>query len=131
MKPFSLKEYLVNPNRKIVTGNGKNVRIICTNAKVSAFHPIITLVEEPNGNECIVPYTNEGHYYSCEPSRVNDLFFAPEKKVGWINIYQGKDGPIVGNIIFASKEEAEESKRHCCGFTQNLYLTTAKIEWEE
>ena len=93
---------------------------------------MVVLVESYDGkNDNPVAYTKEGRYIiDCAESK-NDLFFAPEKKVGWINIYHGKDGPIVGNVIFASKEEAEESKRHCCGFTQGLYLTTAKIEWEE
>ena len=31
MKPFSLEEYLKNPNRKILTRDGRNVKIICTN----------------------------------------------------------------------------------------------------
>ena len=60
-------------------------------------------------------------------SRLN-LFFAPEKKEGWINIFRRKDNPFTGNIIFASKEEAEESGRHCCGF---IYITSGKVEWEE
>ena len=51
--------------------------------------------------------------------------------MGWVNIFRGKDGPITGDIIFSSKEEAEESSMHCCGFTKGLYLTTVKIEWEE
>lgn len=121
MKQFNLEEYLKNPSRKVVTGSGKNVRIICTDAKCSAFHPIITLVEEPNGNESIVTYTNEGHYYSSEPSKVNDLFFAPEKKEGWINIYKnGWSGEI-----YHSKEDAFN------GRIKHNYTTTIKIEWEE
>lgn len=30
MKPFSLKEYLKNPNKKVVTRDREEVRIICT-----------------------------------------------------------------------------------------------------
>ena len=131
MKQFNLEEYLKNPSRKVVTGDGRNVRIICTDAKISAFHSIIALVGESNGNETILTYTNEGRYYSRIPSKTNDLFFAPEKHEGWISIYQGKDGPITGNVVFTSKEEAEESKKHCCGFTKDLYITSVKIEWEE
>ena len=33
MKPFNLKEYLVNPLRKIVTRDGRPVRILCTDVK--------------------------------------------------------------------------------------------------
>ena len=44
MKPFNLEEYLANPNRKIVTRDGRNVRIICTDRKDSDF-PIVALVK--------------------------------------------------------------------------------------
>lgn len=127
MKQFNLEEYLKNPSRKVVTGSGKNVRIICTDAKCGAFHPIITLVEEPNGNESIVTYTNEGHYYSSEPSKVNDLFFAPEKKEGWINIYHGNyRGRVPSHIIYSCEEEANNAI-----VSGDNYITTIKIEWEE
>ena len=131
MKPFNLEEYLANPNRKIVTRDGRNVRIICTDRKDSDF-PIVALVknEYTEGERCMC-YTKGGKFYTGSDLSDACLFFAPEKHEGWISIYRGKDGLIVGNIVFDSKEEAEESKRHCCGFTQGLYLTTAKIEWEE
>ena len=128
MKPFNLEEYLANPNKKMVTRNGRNARIICTDRKNEDF-PIVALIKYEN-QEYTLHYTKEGRF-DFDIEHAADLFFVPEKKEGWINIYHGKDGPIVGNVIFTSKEEAEESKRHCCGFTQGLYLTTAKIEWEE
>lgn len=31
MKPFTLEEYLANPNKKVVTRDGRNAKIICTN----------------------------------------------------------------------------------------------------
>ncbi len=40
MKPFNLEEYLKNPNREIVTRDGRNVKIICTNFD-SEKYPII------------------------------------------------------------------------------------------
>ena len=36
MKQFSLKEYLANPSRKVVTRDGKNVRILCTDRKLDS-----------------------------------------------------------------------------------------------
>lgn len=127
MKQFSLEEYLKNPSRKVITGAGKNVRIICTDAKISAFYSIIALVEELNGNESIVTYTNEGRYYSCTPSKTNDLFFAPEKHEGWINLYKNEDGiSWISPNYFPSKKEAEEE-----GKTRTCSVTTIKIEWEE
>ena len=37
MKQFNLMEYLANPSRKIVTRDGRNVRIICTDKKGTNF----------------------------------------------------------------------------------------------
>lgn len=131
MKPFSLEEYLKNPDRKVVTRDGRKVtRFLCTDAKTN--FPIIALIEVTPGStdETLCTYNEDGRYFIDETSP-NDLFFAPEKHEGWINIFHGKDNPFTGNIIFASKEEAEESGRHCCGFTKDLYITSAKIEWEE
>lgn len=129
MKPFNLEEYLKNPSRKVVTRDGRNVRIICTDKRGTNF-PIVALVECEDKEETCY-YTKKGYWNSCEVVSKIDLFFAPEKHEGWINIFRGKDNPFTGNIIFASKEEAEESGRHCCGFTKDLYITSGKVEWEE
>ena len=131
MKPFNLEEYLANPSRKVVTRDGRKVtRFLCTDAKTG--FPIIALVEATPGstNECLRTFKKDGRYFGEEFSD-SDLFFTPEKHEGWINIFCGKDNPFTGNIIFASKEEAEESGRHCCGFTKDLYMTSVKIEWED
>ena len=128
MKPFNLKEYIKNPNKKVITRNGRPVKIVYTDKK--GMYPVVALIEYNNTYENVFAFTTDGRYSFVETDE-KDLFFAPEKKVGWVSIYRGKDGLIVGNVVFASKEEAEESKRHCCGFTQDLYLKTAKIEWEE
>ena len=130
MKPFSLEEYLKNPNREVVTRDGRKVtRFLCTDAKGP--YPIVALVESYNGTtDNSLQYTKKGQYF-IDGNSISDLFFASEKHEGWINIFRGKDSPFTGNIIFASKEEAEESGKHCCGFTKDLYMTSVKIEWEE
>ena len=125
MKRFNLEEYLANPNKKVVTRSGKNVTIHCTNYQWS--FPIIAEIE---GLDASMAFNIDG-VYGLIPGSNYDLFFAPEKHEGWVNIFHGKDGPLTGNVIFASKEEAEESSRHCCGFTKDLYMTSAKVEWEE
>lgn len=129
MKPFNLEEYLKNPSRKVVTRDGRNVRIICTDKRGTDF-PIVALVECEDKEETCY-YNKKGYWNSCGAVSKIDLFFAPEKHEGWINIFRGKDNPFTGNIIFASKEEAEESGRHCCGFTKDLYITSGKVEWGE
>ena len=130
MKQFNLQEYLAHPERKVVTRDGRKVRIVCTDRAGLNAKPIVALITLPNGDEVIKTFWNNG-FETTAIEGENDLFFAPEKHEGWINIYFGKDGPISGNIIFNSKEEAEESGRHCCGFTKDLYITSIKIEWED
>ena len=125
MKQFSLEEYLKNPSRKVVTRDGRNVRILCTDREDLDF-PIITLIKKKFGGEVIYAHTKDGLYCNtC--STIHDLFFAPEKHEGWINIYRNEDEDYYkGMVIFSSKEDAIEKGRR---FSD--YITTTKIEWEE
>ena len=124
MKQFNLKEYLANPNRKVVTGDGRNVRIICTDSKIRHY-PIIALVEEPSRFENLFSYTEGGQMISYEPSEKYDLFFVPEKHEGWINVYKWGDDYRYTGDVFSSKERALMSVKGCDG------VATIKIEWEE
>ena len=128
MKPFNLEEYLANPNRKVVTRDGRNVRIICTNRKDSDF-PIVALVknEYAEGERCLC-YTKGGKFYTGSDLSDASLFFAPEKHEGWVNIFVDSVGnPSITDLrIFTSKEDAEKE-----GKNKKWYVTTAKIEWEE
>ena len=124
MKQFNLDEYLANPSRKVVTGDGRNVRIICTDSKIRNY-PIIALVEEPSRFENLFSYTEGGQMVSYEPLKKYDLFFAPEKHEGWVNVYKDDKSYNVGNL-FSSKEDALAVTK---GY--NVYVATIKIEWEE
>ena len=122
MKEFNLKEYLENPERKIVTRDGRPVRIICTDRKGAT--PIIALVNDGLSEELGHAFYSDGKIFSDEDNEL-DLFFAPEKHEGWINIYADiNDNSHPGNHIFESKEEAEEEGEKGSG-----YVTTIKIEW--
>ena len=122
MQPFSLKEYLINPNKKLRTKDGRKAKIIYTNAKGK--YPIIALVESEN-NLCESPrsYTADG---ICFPiNEQSDLFFAGEKHEGWINIYSDESCSHYSGDIFDSKDEALAVAE---GYN---YVATIKIEWEE
>ena len=126
MKEFNLNEYLANP-KKVVTRDGDNVRIICTDARGD--YPIIALVEKPNkASDILYTYTKGGYFYVTENPSPFDLFFAPEKHEGWVNIFKGTDGnSYIGHYsrIFESKEDAEKA-----GIGWDGYITV-KVEWEE
>ena len=122
MEQFSLDKYLANPSRKVVTRDGKNVRIVCTDANMD--YPIVALVESMDGTgERVVSFSKEGLYLRNDVC-IDDLFFAPEKHEGWINIFSYEKSFARGPI-YNSKEEAEE-----IGKLSEYYSTTIKIEWE-
>lgn len=123
MKEFNLTEYLKNPSQKVVTRDGRAVRIICTDAKGD--EPIIALVyNNIRDEENVYTYNREGIFYKDNDSYL-DLFFAPTKREGWINIYKSNSRrERIAGDVFPSEKEAKERK--VLG-----YITTIKIEWEE
>ena len=120
MKQFELYEYLKNPSRRVVTMDGREVRIICTD-RLGEF-PIIGLVMTDKV-EKVMSYTNSGCTLREAPSEC-DLVFAPERKEGWVNVYQQDNRLSCGNVY----NTESEAKLHSRNFNR---LATAKIEWEE
>ena len=125
MEQFSLEKYVANPSRKVVTRDGRKVRIICTDRR-NLNYPIIALIETRPGEEMAYSHTKDGkHCTDC--SGIFDLFFAPEKHKGWINVYRNSDsGHTYAGAVYDSKEDAEKRK-----VIDENYVTTIKIEWEE
>lgn len=127
MKPFNLEEYLKNPNREVVTRDGRKVtRFLCTDAKTD--FPIIALVEATPGstNECLRTFKRNGSNFG-EESSPCDLFFAPEKHEGWININMWPDGERDTNgIIYHNKLDIPDMPP-----VGGKRVATIKIEWEE
>lgn len=124
MKEFSLEEYLKNPERKVVTRDGRKVtRFLCTDAKIT--FPLIALTEATPGStmECLRTYTKDGNFFVDQISP-NDLFFAPEKHERWINLYKDNDNIYASMDTFKTKEDAEALSCSAC-------IATVKIEWEE
>lgn len=126
MEQFSLEKYLANPSRKVVTRNGRPVRIICTDMKFYN-EQIVGLIISDSGMEYIYTWTQQGKMYLNMDSP-DGLFFAPEKHEGWVNLYKSanKDCAYYMGSIFNSKAEAENKID-----TSDKYVTTIKIEWEE
>lgn len=126
MEQFSLEKYLANPSRKLVTEDGRKVKILCTNRKSP--YPIVALVENhDSNNEDVYSYRENGLYSLFSLSEENNLFFASEKGEGWINVYRNSDsGHTYAGAVYDSKEDAEKRK-----VIDENYVTTIKIEWEE
>ena len=125
MKPFNLDEYLKNPSRKVVTRDGRAVKIHCTNHIIDAYSGAV--IAKIEGDTYSNSFREDGRYDDYEETN-NDFFFAPEKHEGWINLLKDLNGDnFVGSpIIYETKEKAEKD-----GKESNNYISTAKIEWEE
>ena len=125
MKEFSLEEYLENPERKVVTRDGRPVRIICTDRKGDT--PIIALVYDANeGHEYDCAFYSDGKIFSDEDNEL-DLFFAPEKHEGWIIINKWPDGVRdTDGIIYHTKLDIPDMPP-----VGGQRVATIKIEWEE
>lgn len=126
MEQFSLEKYLANPSRKVVTRDGRSVRIVCTDMKNTSC-PIVALITDKEVGEFCIEYTSDGKLRNLNIAYNLDLFFAPEKHEGWINVYRNSDsGRVYTGAAYDSKEDAEKRKE-----SGENYVTTIKIEWEE
>ena len=124
MKPFNLEEYLANPTRKIVTRDGRSARIICTN-RLDENYPVLALVNYEDYEMCH-SYTTFGKLHTNQTTDFGlDLFFAPEKKEKWVNVYEDSNGRNwLGENLYNTEKaaKADPSKSR---------VATVKIEWEE
>lgn len=128
MKQFNLDEYLKNPSKKVVTRDGRNVKIHCTNY-IGAQH-IIAQVE---GNDYSSSFYGDGKYTRDRDDSHLDLFFAPERHEGWVNIYKAAApreslGCLVTRYVGSSIWPTEEAAKTAADADD---IVTIKIEWEE
>ena len=127
MKQFNLKEYLENPSKKVVTRDGRNVKIHCTN-----FTRAQNIIAQIEGNDYSFSFHKDGIFTHEEESNC-DLFFAPERHEGWVNIYKAAapretlgylQTRYVGSCIWPTEEAAKTA-------ADPDPVATIKIEWEE
>ena len=95
-------------------------------------YPIVALIETKSGGEYLLYFTKDGKYY-VDDLYEDDLFFAPEKHAGWVNIYTpGVERETlgclmtryVGSCIWPTEEAAKTA-------ADADDIVTIKIEWEE
>ena len=131
LKPFDLEE--AKAGKPVCTRDGRKARVICFDMNSFNNHIIVALITEENGTESIYSYTSEGKWK--ETKTENDLMMLPEKKEGWINIYNADttfyyvDGRVFetkDEAVKEAKEEVEKEQRE-----KNEYIDTIRVEWEE
>lgn len=121
MQQFDLEEYLKNTDRQIVTKDGRRVKIICMDMKAKKY-PIVAMIENDGNKEFSMLYAPDG--ISGNGFDSLNLYFAPTKKEGWINVRKYKEDTYVVGKIYDNEKEAKED-----GW--NRSAMTIKIKWEE
>ena len=123
MKPFSINEYLENPNREVVTREGKPVRILCTDLDDNDY-PVAAAIRNRHTDK----FTADGLFELRKKTKY-DLFFGREKREGWALIYKGTahSASHISTEIYATKESAERVWEANPG----MQCSVIKIEWEE
>lgn len=119
---FSLEEWQANPKRKVVTDDGRDVRIICTDFD----NPDFPVVGEIKGCKWPLSFMTNGQAIKNRQLN-NDLFFAPTKHEGWININKWPDGERdTDGIIYHNKSDIPDMPP-----VGGQRVATIKIEWED
>lgn len=107
MKPFD--EEKARAGAAVRTRSGRKARVICFNANHPR-HPIIALIANSDGEEIPETFTREGYHYGASyPKSTFDLFMAPVKREGWVNIYPNDS---TGVAIHPSRSLADKSDVH-------------------
>lgn len=119
LKPFDIQK--AKEGKPVCTRDGRKARIICFDAKFPKTGNIVTLVEKKNGEEVALYHYDDGH---CSIGRGYDLMMLPQKKEGWVNVYNSLGVITFSHNPFDTKEEAMKDKG-------KYYVDTVKIEWEE
>ena len=120
-KKLNLKTFDIQKAREgkpVCTRDGRKARILCYDLK-GAEYPIVAAVETRDRfAESIFGYDKNGRF-DHDTENNNDLMMLPEKKEGWINVYD--DAPI-----YDTKEEALNRRSEFRG-----YIDTIKVSCEE
>ena len=119
LKPFDLEA--AKAGKPVCTRDGRKARIICFDRFCcDEISTIVACVLSKDGkDENVIIYSSDGFMADKQHPYDDDLMMLPEKKKGWINIYEDMR-------IYASEEGAK------MGISpERTYITTTKVEWEE
>lgn len=123
LKPFDIQK--AREGKPVCTRDGGKARILCFDRVTSDnYSKVVACITTYDGkDENVLIYGIDGYIVDPQHPKPEDLMMLPEKKEGWINIYNADNGYSTGGI-YSSKEEAEKQKDIDC-------VATIKIEWEE
>ena len=138
LKPFDLEA--AKQGKPVCTRDGRKARIICFDYKGdSNAYPILALISTINSrgvpSKIIAKYTEDGRYAKYNNVENNeDLMILPEKKEGWVNIYnRNRPRTSSENCYIMTGVSVFETKEGAISYIDKdkEYIDTVKIEWEE
>ena len=93
-------------------------------------------MERSDGEDDVCGYNEKGKVLIEDGAEYkDDLMMLPEKKEGWINIYNADTTfYYVGGRVFETKDEAVQEAKEEVEKEQrekNEYIATIRVEWEE
>ena len=115
LKPFDIQK--AREGKPVCTRDGRKVRVLCYDFKQNEEYPILVAVEDKDGKERAMLYSNGG-ISEIYKSRNYELAMLLEKKEGWAKVRKDIN-------LYDTKEEAD---RKMIG---NDEYVTAKVCWEE
>ena len=118
MKPFDLEQ--AKAGAPVITRDGRKARILSFDL-CNRYYPLAAAFNDSGGDEGVDSLTNEGKCFADKDS-ANDLFMAPVKREGWINIYPNDS---TGVAIHPSRSLADKSDVH------KVRVDCIHIEWWE
>ncbi len=128
MKPFDLDK--AKAGAPVITRDGRKARILSFDL-CNRYYPLVAAFKDSDGDEGVDSLTNEGKCLADKDS-ANDLFMAPVKREGWLNLYPALNAETLAEpsfAVYATKEQADqlaEGQR-----TVNPRIACVRIEWEE
>ena len=121
LKPFNLEK--AKDGKPVCTRDGRKARIICFDFKSK--QPIVAAISQNDGTERLAQYSEDGKYLGVGGD-INhlDLKMFPQKREGWVNVYNSLGIITFSHNPYYTKEEALQDKG-------NYYVDTIKVSWRE
>ena len=130
MKPFDLAK--AKAGAPVITRNGHKAHILSFDL-CNRDYPMAAAFTDSDGNEWVNTLTNEGKCFAfADKDSPSDLFMAPVKREGWVNLYQAPNAETLAELgfaVYATKEQADQSAEG--QRTVNPRIACIRIEWEE
>ena len=128
LKPFDIQK--AREGKPVCTRDGRKARIVCFDRKGYNMFPIVALIMNGDRESDIYTYRPNGTWDNSGNESDKDLMMLPEKKEGWVNVYNSLGVITFSHNPYDTKEEAlaSETEDH---ILNKYYVDTVKVEWKE